>query len=229
MAAYGRVAGFIALVGSTTAAMASINYGDFNGTNVNFLQVTEDSNTDNRALFGQPLLAGDSLLFFPSGFASSSTNGASDETTGLLIMTVKSNPGQFIKSIKVSEVGDYSLAGVGTGSTYASVNGTLSGFAPQNGNTYNAPWVVSPTGIFQLPGDTSGAWTASTVIDVTGLGLSQLDLVFTATLKTGSEAGTASFIQRKVIGGPVLRVEIPAPGAMALVAGGAILGFRRRR
>src|SRR5262245_53442552 len=57
----------VAIATSHSAFGASINYGDFNGNNVKFLDVTESSD-DALPLYGAPTVSGDSLSFSPQQF-----------------------------------------------------------------------------------------------------------------------------------------------------------------
>ena len=52
-------AALVSLCFAPSSFAAPINYGDFPGTSVTFLDVTEDSATDPTPLFGAPALAGD--------------------------------------------------------------------------------------------------------------------------------------------------------------------------
>src|SRR5262245_944373 len=82
--------GMALLIWASTANSAPINYGNFNSPNVSYLQVTEDSTTDPvpPALFGAPILSGDSLSFNPVNFAANSSGGGSDSTDGTLTTTI---------------------------------------------------------------------------------------------------------------------------------------------
>jgi hypothetical protein len=59
-----------------TAAIASIDYGNFNATNVQYQQVTESSTTNLNALYGSPTVSGNAIEFQPADFAASSSGGA---------------------------------------------------------------------------------------------------------------------------------------------------------
>lgn len=227
-----RAALIVGVAGLAGSALARpINYGDYFGSNIDFIQVTEDSSTETPGtpVFGAPTLSGNALLWFPTTYSSFSQNGSADSTNGVLTVSLRSRPGEFIKSVTISEIGDYSLSGVGTASTFASVSSSMFAFAPQNGINYGGALTVTPKATFIRPIDSAGPWTAKRVIDVTGLGITQLDLTFSSTLSTGSESGTTAFIQKKQIGGPTLRIEVPAPGSLALVGLGGLAALRRRR
>jgi hypothetical protein len=161
---------------------ASINYGNFSGTTVDYQMVTESSSTDPGPLFGAPTVSGDTLDFNPVGFSASSSNGgAADITDGQLLFMVKAKPGLGLGSIVIDERGDTSLAGFGTDATFTSVslNGVLN-ISEVGGvaiNTIALPIAFSSIGpsggTYGLTTDFGGgpggtiAWNGSALIDLT--------------------------------------------------------------
>jgi hypothetical protein len=108
---------------------AQINYGTFAGTNVTYVDVTEDSGADEpEPLFGMPTVSEDSIDFNPVGFdASSMGGGNADITNSNLVFMVTSNSGSRISSLTFSEAGDTTLAGtvpMGSMGTATSVTAT---------------------------------------------------------------------------------------------------------
>ena len=101
---------------SPCANAMSINYGDFFGSSVMFLDVTETANTpdDEEPLYLAPTIIGDKLDFDPAGFSATATGGSADLTDGQLNFTLMGISGTAITSIWLSERGDYSLLGSGT-------------------------------------------------------------------------------------------------------------------
>ena len=122
-----RSVGICALVLSSavikiTPAVASIDYGDFSGTNVNYLQVTESSTTNSNALYGQPTVTANAIEFGPNSFGASSSNGAATDTTqGDLTTTLSADPNIQVLGLQFEEEGDYTLEGTGTAATAVSV------------------------------------------------------------------------------------------------------------
>lgn len=112
-----RAASIIAFASAivSQAQAAPINYGDFVGSTVTYRMVTEDSGTDTvpPCMYCQPTVGGDTLNFNPVGFDAASSGPGADITDGQLLFMVESNnkQTQSIQNIKISEVGDTTLAG----------------------------------------------------------------------------------------------------------------------
>lgn len=121
------VASAILLVAAATNPVlgASINYGDFNGNTVQFLDVTESSD-DPLPLYGAPTVAGDSLAFSPQQFLAKSEFGSppNDTTDGQLTFMVKADSGQAVTQISFEEGGALSVTGfaAATDDTYVDVS-----------------------------------------------------------------------------------------------------------
>ena len=225
---------------ATSVLGAPINYGDFMGTDYAFESVREASATDpypaNDPLFGAPFVDGNRLIFSPftNGlFTSFASNGNADTTSGTLSMIVRAVNVPFLTKIIIHETGDYSLLGAGTPATSATINGLLAvtEIEPGSSPTMTAPLTVNPAAPYQLVAPaTSGDFTASTELDLTGLGISEIILVFNNTLQTTSEttptSGTTAFIQKKTI---IIEVPEPATAGLLAFSGVAILLRRRRR
>lgn len=228
-------AGFCAVLGLAAAASAvPINYGNFPGlgSDPDFLNVTEDSITDPTPLFGAPTRVGNSLLFFPTAYASSSSNGTADTTSGTLSMMVLAKPGFFLDTIRIREFGDWTLSGVGSSATSATVNGALfvTDIVPGVFGVFNDILSVTPGMPQTLAGGPSfGVWDGVVEIDLSGLNITMIQLQFNNNLQTTSEAGTTAFIQKKVVQGPSIIIDIPAPSAVAAFGLFGALAARRRR
>jgi len=87
---------------ATTAVLRTVRAVEAPGVHGAMLHWAE-SGAD-APLFGAPALAGDSLQFFPTSFASTSLNGASDDTAGLLSLRVDAAAGQQLASITLSDL-----------------------------------------------------------------------------------------------------------------------------
>lgn len=246
IAAAVAIAGF----GSVTTE-AAINYGDFAGSTVDFLNVTEDSSTDPvpPALYGTPTVSGDSIDFNPVSFNASATGAAgADATEGVLSMVMMSHAGHFIEQIQFEEAGEFALAGL-SGNASVSVTGTFIvdilevdgvGIGPIN---LSMPMTFTPSGgDFDLVSDgpgpaVNGTWSGSLMVDIqqalidnniifTG-GATKVSVSFDNTLMASSELGTSAFIAKKDIGGVGITV-IPEPASIGLLIAGGLCMLGRR-
>ena len=218
----------MSVLGTAPASAVPIDYGDFFGANpgdLSFLQVTENSITDATPLFNAPIHLPNQLIFIPTVFASESANGSADTTSGTLTMRIQVDTGFFLELITIKEVGDYTLSGIGTPATSATVNGllTLTDIDPGTHGIMTDPLLVTPSPVYSLPADSSDEFDAITQIDLTGLDISEVVLNFNNNLQTTSESGTTSFIQKKV-----QIVITPEPNSLSLLILGALMVRRRR-
>ncbi len=224
----------IILLTSSAASASLINHGDFLGANVgdaDFLQVTEDTGAEPGALFGAPIHVNNKLLFLPTAFAATASNGNSDSTTGILTMTIVADAGYYLDSISLGEVGDYTLLGLGTPATYLDVTGdlTVTDLSPGTHGGTTGAMTVSPMPPFFLPTDSFGEFTGSAMVNLSGLQITEVTLEFVNTLGADSEIGTTSFIQKKTIDIEVTSVPVPEPASAALVGIGLLVLTRRKR
>jgi hypothetical protein len=223
-----------ALLAVAAPALAQVNYGDFLGAGVNFLQVTETTQTagDPAVLWGAPSVAGAQLAFFPNTFISSCNGGPagnSDITASLLQTTIES-PGGTIDLIELTEAGDVVLAQfppLGTPVTNASAS--LSGFLTVIEDTSGPlamPVVIpflgtfAPSDTFSLPGDFgTSLWTGSMSIDVASAvpNATKAILSLDNTLDSNCEAGsTSARIEKKVVSGPSVAITVNPACALAI-------------
>ena len=231
-----------------------INHGDFSGTTVDFLDVTEDSNTpgDVPPLFGAPTVTGDSLDFNPIGF-SASASGASgvDQTDGQLSFMIVAKSGKGIQTITLSEAGDTGLAGFGTDTTFTEVKANVFVDIVEVDNVAVAPINIIDSmtfmpsgGDFGLATDGGGGptfnstWTGGVLIDVGSLVppnsvVTKVKVNLDNTLTALSEDGTSAFIAKKDFDGLVITVDemvIPEPTTALLALSGMLaLTCSRRR
>ncbi len=236
------------VAGAAGSAFATpINYGNFSGVTVDWLQVTEDSTTDPTPLFGTPTISGDSLNFNPVSFGSTAANGSSDLTDGTLTSMIVARPGFSIPAIQFTENGDYTLAGNGGAGTSASVNLSVFVWVTEVNDVAITPISFSVNGTFNPSsgtfdlfndGPTFGirTWNGGAVADVDAFLAShsiaghatEITVTIDNALVTTSQAGTLAFIKKKQIGGVAITV-VPTPGAIALMGVGMLAAGRRRR
>lgn len=115
----GSLAAMLSFVCCSLATAAPINYGDFSGTSVMYLDVTETANTpdDSTPLYGPPTLDGNKLDFDPTDFKAEAQVSSTDITDGQLNFTLMALPGSSISTVTITEGGAYTLAGSGTAAT----------------------------------------------------------------------------------------------------------------
>jgi PEP-CTERM motif len=102
---------FVSVISQPVLA-AQINYGSHMGTNVTYVNVTEDSGADEPLpLFGSPTVTGNSIDFNPTGFDAESAGADSDITDSNLVFMVTAKSGSRISKITLSESGDTTLTG----------------------------------------------------------------------------------------------------------------------
>jgi len=183
------------------------------------------------ALFGEPVLVGDTLVFTPTGFRAESTNGApgSDSTSAnFLFENVYTNdPNAWINSVSVSEDGDYRIVGDG----YVSVDLRLQG----NVNSGSGFGVGVDTASFSSTGDSGGIqeWgtlnatlNASDIIGLDGLPVDpQQSLTIgiqNNLLATTDANGDVAWVEKKLNFTAVSAVPLPAA---AWLFGSAMLGL----
>jgi hypothetical protein len=224
-----RAAGTVLFL-ALTAAADPISYGDYLGTGsgeVDFIQVIEEPSTYPTALFESPTRTGNKLIFAPSAFGSYSAGGSSDSVYSTLSVTIRADTGYTLETIELEELGDYLLTGLGTSATSAHVYGTLSAENTATHTSYTDTMTVLPTSPYTLPSDSFGAFSGSAIIDLTGLDISEVELVFCNTLETSSEAMTTSLIQKKDI--ELTVTTVPEPASVLLLTIGFAMARRRRR
>jgi len=242
----------VTAIGQISSA-APINYGDFNGTTVQYLQVTEDSSTDPTPLYGSPTLTGDSLSFNPTGFgAQASGAGGADITDGTLATTIMTTGTKRIHKVNFAEAGDYTFAGAaGTTLTAASVGASFFlkvveldgvGVAPIN---INGSMTITPSGgTYDFVNDPHGPaaiWSGSVIFDIDAALAAQnitgqatkILLTLDNALTANSEAGTFALIKKKEFAGSTITVDtnVPEPSlaSLTVLALGAGIGMRRRK
>ena len=233
------------------STVSAIDYGDFAGLSVSYLGVEETSATDTPPLFGAPSVIGNTLDFDPKGYgATSSGGGAPDITDGQLNFGVQANEGYGISSLQISEAGDYTVVGLGTTDTYASVGVPIFVDIVEVDGVAINPVQLQPivtftpnaSGKFELPTDAGVAviWKGSVSLDLNAalsnagvpfhLGATALNVVLDNTLTAQSEAAATSFIAKKDFKVGAVTI-VPEPTSLALALLGSLLlvpAMRRR-
>jgi hypothetical protein len=222
-----RKAALVSLVVLAIAvpALAQVNHGDFLGTGVDFLQVTETTQTagDPAVLWGAPALAGggDQLLFFPPDFTSTCAAGTSDATNSTLTTTIVAQPGGSIDEITLVETGDVTLTkfpafGDDTTNATASLSGSVE-VTEVNGVPIASVLIffsgtIAPKATFELPGDFGASlWSGSMSVDVATPVPNATKAILTLNNNLDSNCGagaTSAKIQKKTVSGPSVAIMI---------------------
>lgn len=231
----------VGAIGMAQTAKAVVNHGDFVGTNIMYLDVTESPTKipgpSPAQLFGAPTVSGNTLDFNPMDFNAEASGGSNELVDGLLSMTIMSNNAQeYINNLWISEFGAYSLIGGTSGGTQAgiSIAPVQAKVTHVNGVALGAP-IILPRTISYVNGgganetiafDTmtlesnGGAlvgqpWSASVHFDLSQVpGATKIDLVLDNTLFATSEAGSIAFIDKKDF--QIWTTVVPEPGTIIL-------------
>lgn len=237
---WGLLAAGAILFGSGAQA-ASINYGNFAAPTANYLGVTESSGTDPVPLYGAPAIEGNVLDFDPIAFTANTANGGADITDGQLNFTIQSTQGNSFLNLLFTEYGDYTLAGVGSLATSAGAGLTVQvKILAVDGVALATPITKVGTSQqnFALPANigVGTPWYNSVSIDLAAAlaaksiaylqGVTKVEVVLNDTLIATSQQGTIAFIAKKDF---VVITDVPEPGTIALLVGGAGLICLRRR
>jgi hypothetical protein len=231
-------------------AGATFVHGNFAGTNVDFINVQETTQTagDPEPLWGSPTVIGNVMTFSPASFLASTAGPAGfDSDHSTLQMNIDAASAlDTILAINITETGDASL----TGGSSTAVFLTMAGTIRINSTTAGAivpisvPWVGTfDTGDYfdavTNPGTTG--WTGTVSIDVSAILASKgiFDPATSVTLSynnnlqvfSGGAGPQSATLQKKDVVGPAVTIEvIPEPTTVALLAVGMIaLGIRSRR
>ncbi len=247
--------GLLALLVATSAQAAPINYGDFAGLEVMYLDVTETANAPvgGEPLFGPPSVIGNVLDFDPKGFTASASMGTTDLVDGQLNLTLMANQGSVLSSVAFSERGDYTLAGAGTAATQVQFGLSIAAVTvlEVDGVALASPVALdgaSVSGTKDLSSD-SGIlvpWALGLQYDVNAAlnaagvdfrnGATKLEFVIDDSLVALSESATIAYLAKKdfsigvTTGTGTPPGSVPEPAAALLIGGAwALLAAARRR
>ena len=227
--------------------MGAIIYGDYTGTSVMYLDVTESNATDEEK-FGAPEIQGNELDFNPTNFRAQSDGTAVIEDSQLNLTVMSLSPDAPIGQIVISEAGDFTLSGLGDAQAQATVGTTVQFTVKEVGGVALSPACIgteslmfNPTanGEFALPGDqgTATPWSGTLDYDVDALlascnvagSATKVDVVLDNTLTAVAANGGAAFIAKKDFRGLVINIPEPSAGCLlfSMVAGLGVV-LRRR-
>ena len=189
-------------------------------------------NAADLGLFGTASLSGDALVFAPTNFTATSTNGIPVAAFQTLHITVSASSGYLLSAINLAESGSYSLAGGAsvfvTGNiTALDIEGTANNQAIGN-IAATAPLTVSGT-------PTNWIANAGVVLPATGWGgtdgiVNSIGLKITNQLFATSLSGGAAQIRKNAVGVNVVTSPVPEANTYAMMlAGLGLVGFMARR
>jgi len=221
------------------AAGTNIYYGSRTGSTMTYSNIFEYSGTDPTPLYGSPIISGNALIFNNMTFTCLASNGNSHVTDGQINFYINSNGaiGQWIDEINFLEIGDTTLAGLGTANTYTmpaiNVDLTILAVNFQPFSNVDPNYFFDEETItnvvfakFTLPPPTTTDWNGSLTINLAsylaslgypGDHVTQVSVVSDNTLSAGSEPGTTAFIAKKVEGLQVTTMTIPEPSSLCLL------------
>lgn len=214
-------AGALILVSQTASFGATLN---LDGGQVTDL--TESSVTDALPLFGDPIVVGNSLSFSTGPFAAAQAGVGVDITAGQLSFVIQADPGLFIESISLDEIGDFLKLG---GTAVVTAGGTLVAtiLDPLVGGFVSDPITFDQA--FPLAGTGSGIWSGEASINLVQYGATRVRIDLDNILIAASDAPShAAFIDKKALTVNVAFSQVPEPAALALMGLGMLAVLRRR-
>ncbi len=218
------VAGALILTGHN--AQAGVNYGDFALDGGTILDVTESSATDPTPLFGAPFAISDSLTFSTGPFAAAQAGVGSDITAAQLSIVIQADPGLFIESISLDEIGDFLMLG---STAEVTAGGTLVAtiLNPLIGGFVSNPIVIDP--VMPLTGTGSGIWSGTSTVVLTQLSATRVRVdLDNALIASANDPTDAAFIDKKALTINITFSEVPEPTTLAVMGLGLLTIVRRR-
>ncbi|MGC9455785.1 MAG: PEP-CTERM sorting domain-containing protein, partial [Phycisphaerae bacterium] len=183
---------------------------------------------DNYGLYGGYNRSGDSMTWLPANFKAESSNGVAETTSDTLQMTITAQEGDWLTSVEIFEIGDYTMSGPSDGFAEVEVSATLfvNELAPSGGlagyDSYSDTFNLNIDPSFDL-------FSGSLFVDLTGMNITSVRISWQNNLLASSESGTTGMIQKKY-GELGISVDvIPEPATLGLLGIGGLMAVLRRR
>lgn len=215
----------------TAHAAFSANYGDFPADTVDYLDVTEKNNGDS-ALYGSPIdpVVGDMLTFATSGDfrAEAPFGGFNGQTTSGRLEFFLDGQGQTLQELTVVEGGDYGWTALAGSSSLVSATLNIRIFDMDQQTLLLSENFVFTDDLIPAGGPVAFVddWEITGTVDLSSLNLDKVFVVINNNLASVVEGSSTAFIEKKNF---KVTGVIPEPGALALMAMGAVLVAMRRR
>jgi hypothetical protein len=207
---------------SNPAAKASVTYNLSSGTVTDLI---ESSVTDPTPLYGNPIMVGNSLTFSTGPLAAAQAGVGSDITAGQISFVIQADPGLFIESVSLDEIGDFLMLG---STAEVTAGGTLVAtiLDPLIGGFVSSPIVFDQT--FPLTGTGSGIWAGSSTVVMVPNNVTRIRIDLDNVLIASSNAPAhAAFLDKKALTVNAA-FHTPEPASLALVGIGFMAVLRRR-
>lgn len=199
----------------------SINYGNFDGNTLTYIDVTETS-MEPLPLYGQPEIFGDNLSMPGTGFISQSENGEINFLDGRLSFMIEADPGTTINSVTIREFGAFFTFGE---DSIASISG-IAFVETLEGGLFSGTFDFINFGIDGLP--QSGDWIRE--LTITFPETTKITVNLDNQLFTFADTPGLAFIDKKGVDIFPGGVVIPEPTSAAILALGLMgLAIRSRR
>jgi len=245
-------AGSVSFLGASSRA-SIITYAPppLVGAQVTYPSVSESSDTSSSALYGAPTVSGNDLVFSNLNFAAVSTNASPslDYVDGQINFTLQADPGSFLQSLDLTEMGDYNVsatplnpAAVNYAQAYE--NAVQLTVLAINGVPLSTPLVNNTSDVMTVTPDngeyttnlvpSTGSWSGSANVNLATLfasgQITEIAVSFDNQLLAESETGGIADIAKKGFDIVPITSSIPEPtAACVMMAGFGFASFRRRR
>ncbi|OHB59435.1 MAG: hypothetical protein A2173_04950 [Planctomycetes bacterium RBG_13_44_8b] len=169
-----------------------------------------------KGLFGDPtLVGGNTFVFAPTNFRAESSNGISAITSDRLQFDLIANPGKEIKSIKITEGGDYGIQFEGK----VSAGGAIFITNLEQYEVRKQLFDMEPD-MPIMPPPYEGLWDGQ--VEISNLNWSYLRVVLNNNLIAISLPGSTTWIEKKDFGSNVnIEIIIPEPATLFILALGS--------